>query len=226
MPGHDGSGVLWSDLGPDSADDAIAAQVAFFAARGERFEWKLYSYDQPADLASRLLAAGFVPEEPEWLMIAEVTEVLHSLREAELPAGTRFERVADAAGMRRLEQVRHLVFGREEPELVESMLTQQESATEMAEFVVVLAGDEPVCSARIEFVPGTEFAGLWGGGTLPRWRNRGIYRATVRYRAELAAERGYTYLTIDALPPSRPIVQRVGFSYFATTTPYIWSPAS
>ena len=88
-----------------------------------------------------------------------------------------------------------------------------------------MAGDEPVCSARIEFVPGTEFAGLWGGGTLPHWRRRGIYRATVRYRAELAAERGYRYLTVDASEQSRPILELVGFSRLATTTPYVWSPS-
>jgi hypothetical protein len=33
--------------------------------------------------------------------------------------------------------------------------------------VVAMAGDEPVCSARIEFLPGTSFASLWGGGPCP-----------------------------------------------------------
>ena len=36
------SGVVWSDLNPGTADAAIADQIAFYAARGERFEWKLY----------------------------------------------------------------------------------------------------------------------------------------------------------------------------------------
>ncbi len=87
-----------------------------------------------------------------------------------------------------------------------------------------MAGDQPVCAARIEFSPGTEFAGLWGGGTHPQWRGRGIYRALVRYRAELAASRGYKYLTVDASPDSRPILERVGFTRLAVTTPYIWTP--
>ena len=40
--GRGWSGIAWS--GPDDADaDAvIAAQVAYFAARDEAFEWKLY----------------------------------------------------------------------------------------------------------------------------------------------------------------------------------------
>ena len=47
--------------------------------------------------------------------------------------------------------------------------------------------------------------GLWGGGTLPAWRGRGIYRALVAYRAGLAASRGYRYLTVDASADSEPI---------------------
>lgn len=223
-PGHDGSCVLWSDLRADTADAVIAGQVAIFGARGQSFEWKLYSYDQPDDLADRLLAAGFVPSDPESLMVAEVSSVLRSLADAGPPPGVRLERVTDPVGLRRVARVHDLVFGCDDSELFESLAAQQATAPEMTELVLAVAGDEPVCSARIEFLPGTEFAGLWGGGTLPQWRSRGIYRATVRYRAELAAERGYRYLTVDALPQSRPILQHVGFSYLAATTPYIWSP--
>jgi GNAT superfamily N-acetyltransferase len=225
QPGHDGSGVLWSDLNAGSADAAIAAQVAFFAGRGEKFEWKLYSYDQPADLAGRLLAAAFVPEDPESLMVAEVAEVARALRDAELPEGVRLERITDRGGLRRLVQLQEIVFHRDESELRESLLVQLAETPEMIDLVAAMAGDQPVCSARIEFLPGTEFAGLWGGGTLPEWRRRGIYRALVRYRADLAASRGYKYLTVDASPESRPILERVGFSCLAVTTPYIWSPA-
>jgi GNAT superfamily N-acetyltransferase len=224
-PGHDGSGIFCSDLDADSADAVIAAEVRFFAGRGEKFEWKLYSYDQPADLAGRLLAAGFVPEEPESLMVAAAGEVVAALRGAELPDGVRLERVSDAAGVRRLAQLEQVVFGRDSPEVRESLIAQLTDTPEIVDLVAAMAGDEPVCSARIEFLPGTEFAGLWGGGTLPQWRRRGIYRAVVRYRADLAAGRGYRYLTVDASPQSRPILERIGFSCLAITTPYIRSPA-
>src|SRR5215469_16028624 len=69
------SGIAWSDLDDETADEAIADQVRFFRGRGERFEWKLYSYDQPADLGQRLHAAGFVRGDEESLMIAEVAEL-------------------------------------------------------------------------------------------------------------------------------------------------------
>ena len=41
------SGVVWSDLDEANADRVIAEQVAFFRDRDEKFEWKLYDYDQP-----------------------------------------------------------------------------------------------------------------------------------------------------------------------------------
>ena len=68
--------------------------------------------------------------------------------------------------------------------------------------VVAMAGDEPVSSARVSFGGGTDFAGLWGGGTLAQWRGRGIYRALVGYRARLAVARGYRYVQVDASPES------------------------
>lgn len=223
-PGQEGSGIIWSNLDSGSASAVIAEQIALFGRRGERFEWKLYDYDRPADLADRLTAAGFVAEESESFMVAEVGEVIEALGSAELPDGVTAVRVTDAAGVELMGQVQSLVFDGDKSELRESILAQLADAPDMVGVVLAMAGDVPVCAARIEFLPGTEFAGLWGGGTLPQWRRRGIYRALVRYRAELAAARGYRYLTVDASEDSRPILERVGFTRLAITTPYIWTP--
>lgn len=85
--------------------------------------------------------------------------------------------------------------------------------------LVVLADGEPVSSARMELYPGTDFAGLWGGGTVAEWRGKGIYRALVAYRARIATERGYRYLQVDASAMSAPILDRLGFTALGTTTP-------
>jgi ribosomal protein S18 acetylase RimI-like enzyme len=221
VDGSGWSGIAWSDLDEANADRVVAGQVAFFRDRDEKFEWKLYDYDRPPDLASRLLAAGFVPEAEEALMIAEAAAVAAPL---ELPAGVRLLPVTDEAGVGLLIDVHERVFGIDHSQLRQSLLTQLRDSPEVTGMVVAMAGDEPVCSARIEFQPGTEFAGLWGGGTLPAWRGRGIYRALVAYRAGLAAARGYRYLQVDALPDSRPILERLGFVRLARTTPYVWEP--
>jgi GNAT superfamily N-acetyltransferase len=220
-PGRQTSCITWSELTGDSADAVIAAQVRYFAARGTPVEWKLYDYDQPADLAQRLAGAGFVADDEELMLVAETAAIDCDVR---LPEGVRLDLVTSHAGVEAMMAVRDLAFGHPSPELGERLATQLSEAPELVQMVVAMAGDEPVSSARVEFTPGTDFAGLWGGGTVPAWRGRGIFRALVAYRAGLAAARGYRYLQVDALPASRPILQRLGFKPVAFTTPYVWTP--
>ena len=87
--------------------------------------------------------------------------------------------------------------------------------------VVAYVEGEPVSGGRVDFEDGVDFAGLYGGITLPEFRGRGLYRATVAKRAELARERGYRWLYSDALPTSRPILERLGFVPLTTTTPFV-----
>jgi len=221
--GHGWSGITWSDLaGPAGADAAIAAQVRYFGALGLPFEWKLYDYDQPSDLGARLTAAGFLPDEDEAVMVAEVSDVSADVT---LPEGVTLREVTTEADVGLVIQVHEQVFGRDESRLRQDLLAQLREAPQSVAMVLAMAGDEPVCSARADFPPGSEFAGLWGGGTLPAWRGRGIYRALVAYRAGLAARRGYRYLTVDASADSEPILRRRGFRCLARTTPYQWAPA-
>jgi GNAT superfamily N-acetyltransferase len=221
-PGMQTSRVTWSELTCDSADAVIAAQVRYFAARGTPVEWKLYDYDQPADLARRLLAAGFAAGDEELMLVAETAAIDSDVR---LPDGVRLDLVTGQAGVEAMMAVHDLAFpGHPSAELGEQLADQLREAPELVRMVVAMAGDEPVSAARVEFVPGTDFAGLWGGGTIPDWRGQGIFRALVAYRAGLAATRGYRYLHVDALPASRPILQRLGFKPVAATTPYVWMP--
>lgn len=54
-------GVIWNDLSENDAGAVIDDQIERFAPYGD-WEWKLYSYDQPADLSEKLVAAGLVRE--------------------------------------------------------------------------------------------------------------------------------------------------------------------
>jgi GNAT superfamily N-acetyltransferase len=217
-------GIVWSDLDESTANEVIAEQIAFFARRAEQFEWKLYSYDQPRDLSVRLLAAGFAAEDAESLMVADAGQIAgHGAADAVLPDGVRLVPVTGEAGIDLMIDVHDRVFGADS-RLRGALTAQLKNSPDTTVMVLAMAGDEPVSSARIEFGAGRGFAGLWGGGTLPQWRGRGIYRALVGYRARLAAARGYRYLQVDASPQSRPILERLGFTCLALTTPYIWSP--
>jgi hypothetical protein len=210
-------GVIWSDLDEHGADAAIAAQLEYFRGLGRPFEWKLYAHDRPADLGARLAKAGLVPEEPEALMVAEIAGLP---TEPVLPEGVRIERVGDLAGVEQMIAAHRAAFDEPSPRLDEYLRRQVTENPDGLTALVVLAGDEPVCAARMEFHEGTPFASLWGGGTVPGWRGRGVYRATVAYRAALAAERGYRYLQVDASDDSRPILARLGFQALSVTTPY------
>ncbi len=56
--GRGWSGITWSELDDSCADAVIADQVSYFGQLGQRFEWKLYDYDQPPDLAGRCWPPG------------------------------------------------------------------------------------------------------------------------------------------------------------------------
>ncbi|HEX9695071.1 MAG TPA: GNAT family N-acetyltransferase [Actinomycetota bacterium] len=213
-------GVEWSDLDEATAAKAIAREIAIFAALGHPFEWKYYDYDSPPDLEQHLVDAGLVKEEDESVMIGEVA----TLPRTKPPSGVRIVEVTDETGVDMLVEVHRIAFGRPQARYRETLLAQIESGDATNVLAVALAGDEPVCAARLELPPGSRFASLWGGGTIPEWRGRGIYRALVSWRADLAAARGYAYLHVDASPLSRPILERLGFVRIARTTPYVWAP--
>lgn len=222
---HDWNGVHWADVDETTADAVIAEQVRHFTSLGREFEWKLHSHDRPADLADRLRAAGFVPEPPETVMVAEVADLP---TEPQLPEGVRLLPVTDASGVRLMADAHDIAFGEGGSglgaHLAKRVLTQLTETPDTIVAVVAMAGDVPVSSARMEFCPGTDFAGLWGGGTAPQWRGKGIYRALVAYRTRIAAARGYRYLQVDASDDSRPILRRLGFAALSVTTPYVYAP--
>ncbi len=220
-PGSQTSRIEWSGLSADNADAVIAAQVRYFAARGTPVEWKLYDYDEPADLGRRLLAAGFIPGEDELMLVAEAAAIDPDVV---LPAGVALVPVRDEAGLDAMLAVHERAFSGVAPDLGERLRTRLRDAPEQIEMIVAMAGDEPVSAARVEFMPGTDFAGLWGGGTIPAWRGQGIFRALVACRAGLATERGYRYLQVDTSVMSRPILLRLGFEPVAITKPYVWTP--
>ncbi|MEV4397861.1 GNAT family N-acetyltransferase [Nonomuraea sp. NPDC049607] len=215
-PPHAWNGVLWSGLDEESADAAVARQVRFFGDLGLGFEWKLYAHDRPADLADRLLAAGFAAEPAETVMVARIADLDTTV---EPPDGVRLVPVTDVAGVESLAEVHELAFGTDSGRLRDHLLARLSDDTVVP--VLAVADGRPVSAARLDLTPGTSFAGLWGGGTVPGWRGRGLYRALIAWRARRAADRGYDYLQVDASDQSRPILLGLGFVPLTTTTPYV-----
>lgn len=211
------------DLDGMALDALIARQRNFFAARGEAVEWKTRGHDRPADLPQRLTAAGFVSEQRETVLIGTAENA--AATQPSLPAGVTVRQVSDDADMHRIAEMTSEVWGEDRSWLAAALIAAVHGGAGRTVVVAAEAGGRIVSTARLEFEPGTEFAGLWGGCTLPAWRGRGIYRALVARRAHMAAARGVRYLQVDASDDSRPILERLGFTAVTTTTPYVWTPA-
>ncbi|MET8507425.1 GNAT family N-acetyltransferase [Streptomyces sp. NPDC004787] len=218
-PAHGWNGVLWSALRAEDADAAVAAQIRHFRAAGHGFEWKLYAHDTPADLGDRLLAAGFVPDEPETVMVAEAAAVCAPVP---LPEGVELREVTDEEGVRMVVEVHDRAFGGDSSHLGRRLLDQLAGAPGTVAAVLALAHGEPVSAARLELPPGSDFAGLYGGGTVVPWRGKGLYRALVAHRARVAAAHGRRWVQVDAADTSRPILTRLGFAELTRTTPYAY----
>jgi GNAT superfamily N-acetyltransferase len=216
--GDDWTGVLWTDLDEATADAAVARLVPRLLAADGHAEWKLYGHDQPEDLGERLVAAGLKPEAEEAVVVAELSELD---LDPPLPTGVEVRVAADAEAVAMWVEVNEVALGRSRTDVGRVLLRALEQERPRDLGVIGYAQGEPVSVGRIEFNERSEFASLWGGGTLAEWRGRGMYRATVLERARLARDRGYRFLQVDAAPTSRPILERLGFVQLTTTRPYV-----
>jgi GNAT superfamily N-acetyltransferase len=218
------AGFVEAPEGLDDPDAEIAAQVAFFTARGHEFEWKTYEYDEPADLPQRLLAAGFVAEEPESLILGEIDRILEL--PVSLPSKLRIRDVDSKEDFARIGDLSAAVWGEDHRSFVDHLYDEHQAAPDRLDISLVeeAAGGPALTAAWIRYHPGTDFASLWGGSTRPEWRRQGLYRALLRHRALKARDRGYRYVRVDASEDSRPILQRLGLVRVTGTTPYVFTP--
>ena len=215
-------GVIWSDLRGRDAGAVIDDQIKRLTPYGD-WEWKLYSYDHPADLSDRLVAAGLVRKADETVLIAALDELDIV---ASPPSGVELVPVVDGRGVDALVAVHDEVFGGTHDDIRRVLLAGLEAQSANVAAVLAVADGVPVSAGRVELPQDRDFASIWGGGTLPAWRGRGVFRALVAHRAALAAARGYRYLQVDASPDSLPILKRLGFTELATTTPHQCSAAT
>jgi hypothetical protein len=114
------------------------------------------------------------------------------------------------------------VFGDPVSDEMANALLRRLSADDGMELWVAESQGRMVSAGRLEPVPATDFAGIWGGATREGWRGRGIYRALTAARARSALDKGKTLIHSDSTEFSRPILERSGLVKVSTTTPYDW----
>lgn len=218
--------VTYRDLGGADAgaiDRLVGDALEHFRADPEitRVEWKTRAHDEAPGLHESLVRHGFAADEPESIMIGEARLLAVDVP---LPEGVRLRQVREEGDVRAMVAMSAVVFGdspAEGEEMADALLRRLDRDDGM-ELWVAESGGEVVSAGRLEPVPGTDFAGIWGGSTLEAWRGRGIYRALTAARARSALRAGKTLINSDSTAYSRPILERYGFLAVSTTTPYEW----
>jgi GNAT superfamily N-acetyltransferase len=205
--------IDWWDFGEDRAFEIAAREAAFYGALGGGLKWKVYDHDRPANLGAALEAAGFVVGQHETFLAFDLTA---APAWGAPPPGVKVRRIEDRAGVADSMAVNAAAFGEPGTWTVD-FLTQRLIDPTLSVYVAYV-DCVAATSGRLEVNPGTSFAGLYGGGTIPELRGRGVYRALVAARAEEARRRGYRTLIVDARETSRPILQRLGFEPVAQLT--------
>jgi GNAT superfamily N-acetyltransferase len=219
LTGEDGF-VIYSRLDGDEADAVISAQIARFESIPQDFEWKLYDYDPPKDLIERLRRRGFEIGDPEALLVLDL-----SARPAALdrPVPASVVSITDPGEIDALVALEDAVWGTDHHELGERLKRDLKELPETVSVYISYEGKQAAAAAWIYFHTGSSFASLWGGSTLPQFRKRGHYSLLLAARAQAARARGFSLLSVDASPMSRPILEKHGFQYLATTTPCKWT---
>ncbi|MFN2321114.1 MAG: GNAT family N-acetyltransferase [Dermatophilaceae bacterium] len=210
-------------LGPDP-DLAIRRQVEFFSQRGQSVEWKTYAYDQPADLPERLRAYGFVPDQTEALLLGAAERLAEPVVLSDRYALRTLVGDAEWGQVGALDEA---LFGSGRSQWSRLLRAEETADPLHIRSVVVLEQDSGglVGHAVLRLVEGTDVAGLWGGKVHPDHRGQGLYRAMTSLRAQWAIEAGHRICRVDALPTSRPILERLGMVQVTTTTPCVLSPS-
>jgi GNAT superfamily N-acetyltransferase len=216
--------VTYQDLGGADAHTItrlVAESVAYYRAEPgiTRVEWKSRGHDHAPGLHEALINNGFTQDDPESIMIGEAKTLSTAVP---LPEGVTLRQVTDEADVRAMSAMQDEVFGEPVSDEMADALLRRLSLDDGMQLWVAEAEGQIVSAGRLEPVPGTAFAGIWGGATREEWRGRGIYRALTARRAQAALQMGKTLIHSDSTEFSRPILERSGLLKVSTTTPYRW----
>jgi GNAT superfamily N-acetyltransferase len=220
--------VVYSDLSEANADAVIEREVAYAQRRGLRLSWKMYTHDQPADLHERLVAHGFQAQDLEAVMALDLAaapaELLAPLPELISP-GVEIRRITGPENIGDVIEMEEAVWGSDHSWL-NFMAGQLRDQPDMMSMYCAYVDGMAASAGWIRFPRSGQFASLWGGSTLPAYRQRGLYTALLAIRTQEAIRRGYRFLTIDASPMSRPIVEKHGFRLLTQAQDHDWGTAA
>lgn len=216
--------ITYQDLADATTEEITAlvpqALAHFQADSGiTAVEWKSRGHDHAPGLHEALLANGFEADDPESIMIGPLEALA---KDVPLPDGVTLRTVTSEADVRAMSAMADEAFGDPASTRTADALLARLARKDGMELWVAEADGKIVSTGRLEPVPGTDFAGIWGGATLEAYRGRSIYRALTAARARSAIAAGKKLVHSDSTEYSRPILERSGLLKVSTTTPYNW----
>ncbi len=152
--------------------------LAHHLADGEvsAVEWKTRAHDWAPGLHEALVEQGFIPGEPESIMLGEARALAVDVP---LPEQVALRRVADHADVRAMTAMTDEVFGEPVSQDKADDLLRRLAAGDEVELWVAEAAGRMIGAGRLEPVPGTNFAGIWGGATRPILERSGLVRVSM-----------------------------------------------
>lgn len=215
--------VAYSRLEAQEIDRVIDEQIAYFLTMDQPFSWHVCDHDWPPTLKDRLIAHGFAPDDdPDAVMVLDAHDASPALL---APVSTGKGADVRAITPERLDvvaQIEAQIWGGNFDWLTRRLGEHLAVPNYLSVYVAYVDG-QPACAGWVYFHPHCPFAGLFGGATLPAYRQRGLYTALLAVRVQEARRRGYRLLVTGASPMSQPILAQNGFNLLTHLYAYEWA---
>lgn len=212
------------DVGPDDVDRAVVEAQQLVREEGkDRLVW----WVEPAYewLGPELEQRGLMNEETPGFEAVENAMALVEPPAGKASDGVTVATVETLSDLAASDEVTVEAFGMG-PEAREEL--EQDRARRYAEYMTPGNPARQFNASLDGRVVGTAAAvigkygiNLFAAGVLPDARGRGVYRAMIRARWDLAVELGTPALTVQAGQMSRPVLESVGFGFIAAAKMYV-----
>ena len=222
--------VAWIRCRPDEADEVIREARATIAPRHLPVMWTLDPETEPADFADHLAKHGVHPD-PHGAEVAVMVLPVDATVDAPAISGLAIrDALTDLATFRSADWAAAEAFMSVTPGNDPELIAMQERrrlnfrAAGNLRVLLVTVDEEPAGAGGLGVFP-PRGAILQGGSVRPKFRGRGIYRALVAARLEIARSAGVDGVAVWGGEMSAPILARLGFEtvgwrrfYLDTTT--------
>lgn len=198
-------GVFRTRPTPALADAEIRRVRARLGEQGRSVLWLSGAPDEPPDLGERLQALGFTAAEA----VPGMATDLDRLAPESLPAGFSVERVADESAHAALSAIQVQTLGEAFAGRARLKRAFGMDVSGPVQHYLGRLDGIPVAAATAVYTAGV--VGLYGIGTLPEARGRGLGRAITLHACLVARQRGYRVATLHATPLGLPVYRRLGF---------------